>query len=148
VHDITCDLRPLSIGEQPVLRSSADRAVPDRALETARAEDSVGLLEQASEAAKVTPTVWADRRLQLGRMAPVGNEVRIVVLLAPAWAEQVVDESPNALPARIADLGDHRSLLRTSSAATSSRAARRRLSAAYGRRSPEGWPVAFSFATA
>ena len=42
----------------------------------------------------------------------------------------------------------HRRAFRTSSAAASSRSARRRLSRAYGRRSPERWPVALSFATA
>jgi hypothetical protein len=41
-----------------------------------------------------------------------------------------------------------RTLVRRSSPACSSRAARRSLSSAYGRRSPERCPVAFSFLTA
>jgi hypothetical protein len=59
---------------------------------------------------------------------------------------QVPDQSCGPLAAE--HLPDHRSRLRTASAAASSRSARRTHSAAYGRRSPDRCPVAFSFATA
>jgi hypothetical protein len=52
------------------------------------------------------------------------------VLLAAAGAEEVVDPPADTLPARIADLPDHRSRFRISSA-------RRMLSMAYGRSPPE-----------
>jgi hypothetical protein len=148
VHDVPGDLRPLVIGQHPVFGGGADGAVPDRAIEAARPEHGVRLLEQAAQAAEVAAAVRAQRRLQLGRVPPPGDQMRIGVLLAPPRPEQIPDQPADPRPARIADLGDHRSLLRISSVAASSRSARRRLSAAYGRRSPERWPVAFSFATA
>jgi hypothetical protein len=105
--------------------------VPHRAVEPARPERGVRLLEEAVESAEVAVAIEAQRWLQLDRVPPSGDEVRIGVLLAPPGAEQVVDQPCDPLSARIADLPDHdRSLLRMSSAASSRRSARRRLSAA------------------
>ncbi len=107
------------------------------------------LLEQAIQASEVAPPVGAQRRLQLGRVPPSRDDVRVGVFRMPAWAEQVVDQPFDTLAARSANLPDNcRMRLRISSAAWSSRSARRRLSAAYGSRSPERCPVAFNLATA
>ena len=123
-------------------------AMPDRAVEAPAAERGVGLVEQPVQAPEVPAAVGAERRLQFGRVAPPGDDVRIGVLLVPAGAEQVVDQPLDPLPARFDDLPDHRRRLRMCSAAASRRSALRRLSAAYGTRSPERCPVALSFATA
>jgi hypothetical protein len=82
VHDVPGDLRPLIIGQHPVLRGGADRAVPDGTAEAARPECSVRLLEQADEPAEIAAAAGAQRRLQLGRVPPPGDKVRIGVLLA------------------------------------------------------------------
>ena len=82
--------------------------------------------------------VRAQRRLQLGRVPPPGDQVRIGVLLAPPRPEEVVEQSRDGSPAE--HLPDHRRRRRTFSAAASRRSARRMLSAAYGRRSAERWP--------
>jgi hypothetical protein len=137
VHDVTGDLRPLIIGQHLVLGGGADRAMPDRAFEAARPERGVRLLEKAVEVAEVAVAVGEEKWFQFGEVAPSGNEVRVGVLLAAAGAEEVVDPPADTLPARIADLPDHRSRFRISSAAASSCSARRMLSMAYGRSPPE-----------
>lgn len=45
VHDVASDLRPLSIRQRPIFRSSTDRAVPHRPGKTTRAESGVRLLQ-------------------------------------------------------------------------------------------------------
>src|SRR5258708_4218146 len=106
------------------------------------------LLEQAVQRPEIAAAVVTQRWFQLSGVPPAGDDVRVGVLLVAARAEQIPDQPGYAAAAR-ADLADHcRIRLRTSSAAWSSNWARRRLSAAYGRRSPPRWPVAFSFATA
>src|SRR5262249_15573962 len=148
VHDLAGDLRPLIIGQHPVTGRSADRTMPHRAVEPALAERVVRLLEQAVEVPEVAMTVRAQRRFQFGRVTPARDQVRVGVLLVTARTVQVVDQLGHAAPAR-PDLADHRRIcLRTSSAAWSRSWPRRMLSAAYGSRSPERWPVAFNFATA
>ena len=142
------DLRPLVVGQRVVFRGGADRAVPDGAVEPARPERGVRLLEQAAELAEVAAAVRAQRGFEFGWVPPSGDQVRVGVFFAASGAEQVVDQPGDSLAARIADLRDHRSLRRISSAAASRRSARRRHAAAYGSRSPERCPVAFSFATA
>ena len=52
-------------------------------------------------------------------MPPSGYQVRVGVFFAASGAEQVVDEPGDSLAARLADLRDHRSLRRISSAAAS-----------------------------
>ena len=59
VHDVAGDLRPLVVGEHPVVRGGPDRAVPHRAGRSARAEGVVGLLEQAGQVAEVAAAVVA-----------------------------------------------------------------------------------------
>jgi hypothetical protein len=131
VHEVAGDLRPFVIGQGLVLGGGADRAVPDGALEAARPEGGVRLLEETVESAEVAVAIGPERWLQLGRVTPSSDEVGVGVLLAAAGAEEVVDQPGDPLAARIADLGDHRSRFRISSAAASSRSARRRLSSAY-----------------
>src|ERR1035438_683556 len=130
VHDVTGDLRPLVIGEHLVFRGGADRAVPDGAVEPAPPESGVRLLGEAVEVAEAAVAVGAQRWFQFGGMPPSGDEVRVGVLLAAAGAEEVVDQPADPLSARIADLPDHRSRFRISSAAASSCSARWMLSAA------------------
>ena len=148
VHDVGGDLRPLVVGQRVVLRGGADRAVPDGAVEPARPECRVQLLEQAAELSEVAVAVGAQRRFEFSWVAPSGYQVRVGVFFAASGAEQGVDQPGDSRAAWIADLRDHRSLRRISSAAASRRSARRRHAAAYGSRSPERCPVAFSFATA
>ena len=143
MHDLAGGLCPLVVGQHAVLRRGADRAVPHRPVEPVRAERRVRLLQQAVQPAELAAAVIAQRWFQLGRVPPPGDDVRVGVLRVPSRPEQVVDQSFHALPVRT-DLPDHRRIrFRTSSAAWSSRSALRRLSAAYGRRSPERCPVEF-----
>jgi hypothetical protein len=57
VHDVAGDLRPLIIGEHLVFGGGADRAVPVGAVEPARSEGGVWLLEQPVEVAEVAVAV-------------------------------------------------------------------------------------------
>ncbi len=104
VHDVPGDLSPLIIGQHPVLRGGADRTVPDGPAEAARSEGSMGLLEQPDEPAEIAAAVRSQRRLQLGRVPPSGDKMRIGVLLTPPRPEQVVDQPSGTLSARIAEL--------------------------------------------
>jgi hypothetical protein len=106
----------------------------------------VRLGEQPSEPPEVPAPAGPEWWLQLDRVTPPGDDVWVPVLLTPAWPVQVPDQPSRPLAAE--HLSDHRSRLRTASATASSLSARRALSAAYGSRSPDRCPVAFSFATA
>jgi acyl-CoA synthetase (AMP-forming)/AMP-acid ligase II len=70
--------------------------MPDRAGKPTGSERGVRLLEKSVQAAAVTAAVRAQRRLQLGRAPPPGDEMRVGVPLAPARAEQVVDQPLDA----------------------------------------------------
>ncbi len=146
VHDLPGDASPLVVAEHPVAGGGSDRAMPDRAAGRAGAERGDGLLEQAVQAPEVPPAAGPQWRLELGGVPPPGDDVRVGVLGMPARTVEVVDEPVGPLAAE--NLSDHGSLFRSSSATESRRRALRALSAAYGTRSPERWPVAFSFATA
>ena len=78
------------------------------------------LLQQPAQLTEVTGAVRAQRRLELGRVPPPGDQVRVGVFFPAAGPEQVIDQPGDPLAARIADLRDHRSLRRISSAAASS----------------------------
>src|SRR6266702_8742401 len=106
----------------------------------------MGLFQQPGQPPEVPVAIRAPQWFQLGRVAPPGDKVRIGVLLAAASPVEVVDQARRGSPAE--HLPDHRMCRRTFSAAASRRSALRKLSAAYGRRSAERCPVAFSFATA
>ena len=121
VQDVAGDLRPLLIGEHPVPRGGADRAVPHRPLEPAQAQHGVWLLEQPGQAAEIAAPVPTERGLQFGWVAPASHEVRVSVHFIAAGPVQVVQQ-PSDPAAAGADLADHwRSCLRSSSAAWSSR---------------------------
>jgi hypothetical protein len=104
------------------------------------------LVQQPVQRPEIPAAIGAQRRLQSGRVPLPGHDVRVGVLLVPARPVQVADQPVR--PCSAEHLPDHRRRLRTISAAASSRSALRKLSAAYGRRSAERCPVAFSFATA
>ncbi len=146
VHDVARQLAPLVIGKHLVPRCSPDHAMPHRPLESSRPESGVWLGEQPVEPAEVLAAIGAQEWLQFGWVPPSGDHVRVPVFLAPAGPVQVADQSCGLLAAE--HLPDHRRRLRTDSAAASSRSALRTLSAAYGSKSPDRCPVAFSFATA
>ena len=180
VHHIAGDLRPLIVRQRLVLRRGPHRAMPHRPGEPPRAHRGVRLVQQPEQTPEIPPAVLAQRRLQLGRVPPARDDMRVGVLLPPPGTVQVVDERLDALPARRADLPDHRHAFRNpatgrfhvsgmhsasqpesiprvrnafqaggmhsachrrafriSSATASMRSARRKLSAAYGTRSPE-----------
>jgi len=106
VHHVRRYLRPLLIRQQPVLGSGAQRAMPHRPGQPARAERVMRLVQQPGQAAKVPAAIGPQRRLQLGRVPPPGDQVRVAVLLAPARPIQVVQQPGDPLPARDADLPD------------------------------------------
>ncbi len=87
VHNVFSDLRPFSIGQRPVFRGGADRAVPNRPIKTTRAESSMRLLQQSAEPPEITVPIGAQRRLQLSWIPPSHNQVRIGVLLPAPGAE-------------------------------------------------------------
>ncbi len=135
VHDVAGQPSPLGVGQHPVPRRGPDHAMPDGLSEPARAQRGVRLIEKPVQPTEVPMPVGPQRRLQLSRVPPSGDQVRIGVLLAPPGPEEVVQQSRDGTPAE--HLPDHRRRRRTFSAAASSRSARRMLSAAYGRRSAE-----------
>jgi len=57
VHDVGGDLRPLIIGQHPVFRGGANRAVPDRPGETAWPERGVRLLQEPVQLPEVPSVV-------------------------------------------------------------------------------------------
>ena len=61
VHYVAGDLRPFVIGEVPVVRSSANGAVPDGPGRSARAQGGVWLLEQAGQVPEVAAAVLSER---------------------------------------------------------------------------------------
>ena len=135
VHNVTRDLRPLVVGQRVAFRGGADRAVPDGAVEPARPERGVRLLEQAAEPCESRGGVREQRGFEFGWVRPSGDQVRVGVFFEASGAERVVDQPGDSHAARIAAVRDHRSLRRISSAAASTRSARRRQAAAYGSRS-------------
>ena len=128
VHDVPGQVPPLGVGQHPVPRRGPDHAMPHRTVEPARPEGGVRLGEQSGDPPEVPAAIRAKRWLELSRVAPSGDEVRVPVLLAAAWPVQVPDQSCGPLAAE--HLPDHRSRLRTASAAASSRCALRAHSAA------------------
>jgi hypothetical protein len=53
MHDVAGDLRPLVVGEDPIVGGGPDRAVPHWAERSVRAGRGVGLLEQAVQVTEV-----------------------------------------------------------------------------------------------
>lgn len=105
--------------------------MPHWPLEAPGSQCDVGLLQQANEPSEVTMAVRAQRWLQLCRVPPAGDQVRVGVLFPSAGAEQVIDQPVDSGAARVAYLPDHgRNRLQTSSAAASRRSTLRRHSAA------------------
>jgi hypothetical protein len=82
VHDVARQPSPLIIGQHPVLRRRADRAMPHRLAQTPRSQRRVRLAEQPVQPAKIPAPIGAQRRLQPGRVPPARHDVRIEVLLA------------------------------------------------------------------
>jgi len=60
--------------------------MPYRAVETARAQRHVRLLEQAVQVAEVAAAIVAEWWFQLAGVPPASDEVRIGVRLVSAWA--------------------------------------------------------------
>ena len=107
-HHIASDLRPLVVRQRLVLRRGPHRAMPHRPGEPPRAHRGVRLVQQPEQTPEIPPAILAQRRLQLGRVPPARDNVRVGVLLPPSGTVQVVDERLDALPTRRADLPDHR----------------------------------------
>ena len=128
VHDVPGQVPPLGVRQQPVPRRGPDHAMPHGPVQSLWAEGGVRLDEQPGEPPEVPPPAGTDRWLQFGRVPPPGDQVRVAVLLEAAWPVQVPDQPGGLLAAE--HLPDHRSRLRTASAAASSRCARRAHSAA------------------
>ena len=112
VHHVAGNLRPLLVGQHLVPPGGAHRQVPHRAAEPVHAHRRVRLLEQAGQFPEIPRAIGAKRRLQLGRMAPARDDMRIGVLFVTAWAVQVVNEPGDVLAARLVDHPDHRAALR------------------------------------
>ena len=107
VHDLAGDLRPLVVAERLVLGRGAHRAVPHRPGEPPPAHRGVRLVQQPGQPTEIPPAVLAQRRLQLSRVAPAREDMRVGVLLPPPRTVQVIDERLDVLPARRGDLPDH-----------------------------------------
>ena len=110
VHHVMSDLRPLIIAEQLVARRGAHRAVPDWPGVPPLAQRVVRLVQQPVQLAEVPGAVRAQRRLQLGRMTPARDDMRVAVLLMTTGTVQVVDQRLYPDPARRADLPNHRAI--------------------------------------
>ena len=117
VHDFARHLSPLFVAEHPVAGSGTGHAMPHRPSGSTRSQRGKCLLQQAVQAPEVPPAAWAQRRFELGRVPPSGDDVRVGVLLVPAGPVQVADEASGPLSAE--HLSDHGSLFRSSSAAAS-----------------------------
>jgi len=59
----------------------------------------VRLVQQPEQPPEIPVAIRPQRRLELGGMAPPGDDVRVGVLLGPPGTEQVIDQSPDALSA-------------------------------------------------
>lgn len=89
--------------------------MPHRPVEASFAEGGVRLAEQSGQPPEVPAPAGAQWWLQLGRAPSSGDEMRVLVLLTTARPVQVPDQSCGPLAPE--HLADHRSRLRTASAA-------------------------------
>ena len=111
VHHVAGDLRPLIVAERLVTRRGAHHRMPHRPAASPLAQGGVRLVQQPEQPPEIPCPVRAQRRLQLGRVPPPRDDMRIGVLLVPAGAVQVVDQAFAPLAAlvrAVRDLPDHR----------------------------------------
>jgi hypothetical protein len=105
VHDLGCDARPLDVGQDPVSRCRADRAVPHRFGVSRPSERRQWLRQQPGQAPQIRRTAEAALWLQFGRIAESRNQVRIDVLIRPPRPVEVTEQPASMTPAD--DFADH-----------------------------------------
>jgi hypothetical protein len=106
VHHVPGDLGPLLVGQDPVFRRGADRAVPHRPGAGVAAQRVMGVPEPTGEAAEVPAAVRPQSGFEVSGVTVSDDDVGVGVLLGPAGAVEVADQPGEVVPAR-ADLPDH-----------------------------------------
>jgi len=93
VHDLFRDLRPLGVGKNRIVGRSPGHAMPYRLVEPLSNQRGGRLAQQSVEPTEIPRSVAPERGLQFRRMPPPGDQAWVDVLLPPAWAVQIPDET-------------------------------------------------------
>ena len=95
VHDGGGDLAPLLVGQHPVPRCSPDRAVPHGLLTPAERVERQRQEEQPSQPPQIWRPIRPPVRLKLMRVPEPSHQVRVRMLIRPAWPVQIPQQSPD-----------------------------------------------------
>jgi hypothetical protein len=95
VHDGGGDLAPLLVGHHPVPRRSPDRAVPHGLLTPAKRIQRQRQKEQPSQPPQIWRPIRPLVRFKLMWVSEPSHQVRVRMLIRPAWPVQIPQQSCN-----------------------------------------------------